>query len=134
MIKEVIKRIMSGIAAGGLATFIVVTVFMLKDDVISATILWFNMLGGFGIGIYSAVSSLIFESESWSRLKQLCIHFPMSFSVYFLIAVPLDWVPFTIWTVILVLVALILYYSLFWLGFWIYAKKQAAKLNDELKK
>jgi len=134
MIGDILKRGFMGIAFGGLATFIAITILMLHDAEIVATEVWFHMLGSYGLGIYFSVASLIFENENWSLLKQLCIHFPLSIAVFFLIAVPLGWVPFTIWASLLALGAFTFYYSIFWIGFWIYAKKQTGKLNEELNK
>lgn len=134
MIREIIKRIFSGIACGGIVTFIAVTILMIKDIAIHPAMMWFQMLGSFIVGIYFGVSSFIFENDNWSRLKQLCVHFPLSVIVFLIVALPLEWVPFTIWSILLSIVMFMFYYGLFWSGFWLYYKIQAKKLNDELNK
>jgi len=134
MIKQIIKRILSGIAAGGIATFIAVTILMIKDITISSTMMWFQMLGSFIVGIYFGLSSFVFENDNWSRLKQICIHFPLSVLVFFTVALPLGWIPFASWAVLASIVMFMFYYAIFWCGFWLYYKFQARKLNDELNK
>ncbi|HLR02690.1 MAG TPA: DUF3021 domain-containing protein [Virgibacillus sp.] len=134
MIKETLKRALFGIAGGGIATFIAVTVLMIKDIPISPTMMWFQMLGSFIIGIYFGVGSFIFENDNWSRLKQICIHFPMSVIVFYSLALPLRWIPMTVRAILLGIVLFMAYYAIFWCGFWIYYKIQAKKLNEELKK
>lgn len=134
MIKEIIKRILFGIACGGIVTFITVTILMIKDITIAPTMMWFQMLGGFIVGIYFGISSFIFENDNWSRLKQICTHFPLSVIVFLSVALPLGWVPFTVWALMLSLIMFMVYYGIFWCGFWVYYKIQARKLNDELNK
>ncbi|HLQ71368.1 MAG TPA: DUF3021 domain-containing protein [Bacillota bacterium] len=134
MIKQIIKRILSGIAAGGIATFIAVTILMIKDITISSTMMWFQMLGSFIVGIYFGLSSFVFENDNWSRLKQICIHFPLSVLVFFTVALPLGWIPFASWAVLASIVMFMFYYAISWCGFCLYYKFQARKLNDELNK
>lgn len=134
MIKEIIKRVLFGVACGGIVTFIAVTILMIKDIEISPTMMWFQMLGSFIVGIYFGISSFIFENDNWSMLKQICVHFPLSFIVFLGIALPLEWIPLSVWAVLVSILMFMFYYGMFWSGFWLYYKIQAKKLNDELNK
>ncbi|WP_217587250.1 DUF3021 domain-containing protein [Lentibacillus saliphilus] len=133
MMKHLIKRLITGIAAGGLVTFFFVTIFKFNHMTLSADILWYNMIGSFAVGIYFATSPLVFEYDQWSPLKQTVIHFILSIIVYYSIALPLGWIPITTPAIIISVVLFILLYALCWIGFKIYFKRMAEDLNKVIK-
>src|SRR5690625_1495292 len=95
MVSEVLKRSMIGIAFGGIITFGALTI--MKFLTIEATIneVWTNMFGSFIIGIYFGLSSFILDKNTWSPLKRTVIHYCLSLVVYYCIAIPVGWIPFT---------------------------------------
>ncbi|MBY7142167.1 DUF3021 domain-containing protein [Virgibacillus sp. NKC19-3] len=134
MIVEALKRVTSGIAVGGVWTFVVLSI--LKFNHIEATVsdIWISMLGSLIIGIYFGLSSFIFEVDNWSHLKTTAIHFSLSIAVYFIIAFSAEWVPFTPFAIITSALIWILIYILVWTGWFIYFKKIEASLNEEVRK
>ncbi|UJL46837.1 DUF3021 domain-containing protein [Virgibacillus sp. NKC19-16] len=134
MIVEALKRITAGIAVGGIYTFVVLS--FVKFYGVDATVseIWLGMLGSLVVGIYFGLSSFIFEVHDWSYLKQTVIHFSLSITVYFIIALSAGWVPFTPLAILSSALVWIAFYTLVWTGFYIYFKKVEASLNEELRK
>lgn len=134
MMIEVLKRMTTGIAVGGLFTFIVLSFVMFYEVEASVQQIWISMLGSFAIGIYYGLASFIFEVNEWSYLKQTFIHFLLSIVIYFIIALSTGWVPFTLSAIIISGLVWIIIYTLVWAGFYQYYKKVEATLNEELQK
>ncbi|MFD2131473.1 DUF3021 domain-containing protein [Pseudogracilibacillus auburnensis] len=134
MIIEVLKRLMSGVAWGGIFTFLALTVLMLYDMNPDVSIIWLYMLASMILGMYFGLASFILEREDWSPLKKIVIHFLLSSTVYFAIAIPIGWVMFTPIAIVLTFILFIIVYILFWSGFQAYYKKVEASLNNTLKK
>src|SRR5690606_27353662 len=95
MIKEILKRSLVGIAFGGIATFIALTIIKFSHIEQSAAEVWNHMLASMLLGVYFGIASLIYETDKWNPLKKTIIHFGLSISAYFLIALPVGWIPFT---------------------------------------
>ncbi|MCK0471680.1 DUF3021 domain-containing protein [Halalkalibacter sp. APA_J-10(15)] len=134
MIVEAVKRMMTGIAFGGLITFIVLTIIHFNDIETTIFYVWASMLCSFIIGIYFGLSSFIFEANDWSLLKQTVIHFMMSISFYFIIALIVGWVPLTVLAILLTSLIFILFYALMWTGYYLYYKRIEKSMNDSLSK
>lgn len=131
---NIVRRIYSGIAWGGVATFIAITILMMNDVTPPIQTIWVYMSYGFVLGIYFGLASLIFESDRSSPLKKTAIHFSLSIVVYFAIALPNAWVPLHPLAIGTAVVAFIIVYGLFFTGFHLYYKKLAETLNQSLKK
>lgn len=134
MIIEVLKRLMSGIALGGICTFLALTLLMIYDMNPDVWTIWLYMLASMILGMYFGLASFILEREDWSPLKKVVIHFLLSSTVYFAIAIPIGWVMFTPIAIVLTFILFIIVYILFWFGFQVYYKKVEASLNNTLKK
>lgn len=134
MIFEVVKRIFNGIAWGGLVTFFALTLLMINDINPDVSTIWLHMLASMVFGIYYGFAAYIFVIDSWSPLKKTIIHFSLSITVYYLIGLPIGWVPPTPFAIILSAVVFLLLYILFWFGFTQYYKKVESSLNDSLQK
>ncbi len=134
MIVEVLRRVFTGIAWGGLVTFFALTVLMINDINPDVSTIWLYMLASFVIGIYYGLAAFIFAIESWSPLKKTLIHFFLSMIVYFSIALSIGWVPPTFLAISLTTVVFIVIYSVFWGGYTLYYKKIEESLNDSLDK
>lgn len=134
MIKDIFKRGLAGVACGGIATFIALTIMKFAHIEASIAEVWNHMLASFGIGIYFGIASLIFENEHWSALKQVLIHYSLSIIVWLSIALPAGWVPAHLLSVIIGVLIFTVLYGIYWLGFFIYFKKIATSMNEELRK
>lgn len=132
MIGEIVRRTMIGIAYGGLATFIALTILLIQDITPPIQMIWSSMFGSFLLGIYFGVSSLIFELEKWSPLKMTLVHFTASVSLYYLLALPIGWVPVEFVAIAVSFVIFVFIYAVFWYGFWSYHKRMAWKMNEQL--
>lgn len=131
---KIARRMYSGIAWGGVATFIAITILMVNDVTPPIQTIWSYMSFSFVFGIYFAFSSLILETDKWNPLKKTSIHFTLSIVVYFLIALPNDWVPLHPLAIGTAILMFIIIYVLFFTGFHFYYKKLAQTLNQSLKK
>lgn len=131
---ELFQRAFSGIAWGGLVTFLALTVLMMNDINPDVSIIWLYMLASMVLGIYFGLASLIFIKDGWSPLKKTVIHFSLSISVYYVIALPIGWVPLTPLAIIGSAFVFIFTYILFWFGYTLYYKKVEDSLNKSLSK
>lgn len=125
---------MNGIAWGGIVTFIAITLLMINNINPDISTLWLYMLASMFFGVYFGLSSFIFMLQHWSPLKQTIVHFILSISVYYTIALPLGWVPINPRAILYSSLMFILVYALFWSGYTIYYKKIEVSLNKSLNK
>lgn len=131
---EVLKRMMFGVASGGIFTFIALSIFMIFDINPPVSTIWLYMLASFILGIYFGIASFIFEREDWSPLKKTTIHFLVSITVYFSISIPIGWILFTPFSIIITFFIFIFVYILFYFGFHLYYKRIETSLNESLHK
>ncbi|RWZ54597.1 DUF3021 domain-containing protein [Halobacillus fulvus] len=129
---SIIERIWIGLGFAGIVNFIAVTILMLNSVDVGMGELWGNMLGSFIIGVYFSVASLIFEKESWSPLKQTCIHLTMSLAVFYTLAGVVGWVPFEWLPLLISTVIFIAIYFVFWFFIGLYLKKMTSELNKNV--
>lgn len=134
MIKEALRRSIYGIAMGGIATFIAITILKFTGTHVTVSEIWFHMLLSFILGIYFGLSSLIFSENGMSILKQTVIHFMLSIVVYFIVAFIGEWVPFTPFAIIISALIFTAIYSFYWTGYYLYYTKVAEKLNENLNR
>ncbi|GAJ97476.1 DUF3021 domain-containing protein [Geomicrobium sp. JCM 19055] len=134
MIRELFFRILAGIAAGGFIMFIALTILMINDINPSSHYLWTQMLGSILMGIYFAISALIFENDSMSLLSATAIHYALSIVVWFTIAYAVGWFPFSMTAVAIAISTFTILYCIHWFCFYLYYKRMENKLNQSLKK
>lgn len=92
-------------------------------------------IGSIIVGIGFTVPSLIYSRESLGRGMQTLIHMGTGFFIYFLVALNLGWIPVEFgWqmTVLSILIAIIFAFAI-WFGFYLYNKREAQKLNQQLE-
>lgn len=131
---EVVKRTIAGISFGGIYFFVVLTILNAQTMNIPVSKLWVDMMGCLIIGIYFGVSSLIFDIERWSRLKQTVTHAILSLIIFFPIAIGLGWIPLDVPVMITCFIIFIAAYALFWFGAWWYYRKLTQSMNDLVRK
>lgn len=134
MMIEILKRGMIGVAFGGIYTFVALTIIKFNHIEVSISEVWTHMLASLILGIYFGLSSFIYENERWSPLKKTVIHFSLSIIVFFLIAIPIGWIPFQILSILLGILLFIIMYSLYWTGYYLYFKKMENDLNEQLQR
>jgi|SRR5690625_332780 len=133
MIIEILKRSMIGIAFGGIYTFIALTIMKFNHMEGTISEIWTHMLASFILGIYFGVSSLIYENEGWSPLKRTITHFILSIIIYFIIAIPIGWIPSHPLAIILSIFIFIGIYSLYWTGYFLYFKNIEVSMNKHFQ-
>ncbi|QKY71080.1 DUF3021 domain-containing protein [Lentibacillus sp. CBA3610] len=135
MIVEAIRRSFMGIALGGIITFVALTIVVVTGTEAPVSQVWLYMLCSFILGIYFGLASFIFEDNGWSELKKTVLHFIMSITVYFIIALFMaNWIPFSIPAILLSFLGFIVIYALFWIGYYLYYKKVEESMNANLSK
>lgn len=130
---EMVKRSMTGIAIGGIITFGALTILMIKQIEAPITTIWLYMLASLIMGIYYGLASFIFERDQWSPLIKTVVHFILSISLYFMIALSLGWVPFTFIAISLTSLVFIVLYAIIWTLIQLYYKRVESHLNKNLQ-
>ncbi|MBB6451378.1 RsiW-degrading membrane proteinase PrsW (M82 family) [Geomicrobium halophilum] len=134
MLSEIVYRSFGGLGFACLITFIALTALMLQNIEVPIAEVWVHMLGSMILGVYFGVASFIFEIEKWSPLKQVIVHFFLSVTLWFLIAIFMaGWVPLTPLSIVISFCMFVGIYVLFWLGFNAYYKKIEADMNNSVR-
>jgi hypothetical protein len=133
MILEILRRSMLGLAFGGIATFIALTIMRIYEVEATVAEIWMHMGASFILGIYFGLSSLIFGDDDSNIIKKSVIHFFLSYSVWLIIAGTVGWVPFSTGAIIVSTLLFILIYILNLSGWYLYFKKIETTLNDHLQ-
>lgn len=133
MMIEALRRAIIGVGIGGLATFIMLTIFKINSISVTVDEIWGHMLGSLLLGIYFGVGSLIFDKEDWSPLRQIVIHLSLSIIVFFPIALTTGWVPAKPLPILICLITFLIIYALFWFSIRWYLKKMEASMNESIQ-
>lgn len=133
--KTFMTRSILGIFFGSfLAIVTILAVIYIGDRAtLDAAILGKNALGTVFCGWFFTVTPLLFENEKLTLPVQTTLHFLSVTILYFIVAFIIGWIPFTVKGFIGMLGIFIIFYSIIWFSFYMYFRKQAAKLNEELK-
>ncbi|WP_035666057.1 DUF3021 domain-containing protein [Halalkalibacter akibai] len=131
---EAVRRSILGLGFSAVFTFVALTIMMLQDVQVSVSIIWMNMLGSMVMGIYFGVSSMIFDVDHWSPLKQTTIHFLLSISVWLPLAMLIGWLPFNVIPIIVGIGSFIVVYVIFWSGSYFYFKRLEHEMNQSVKR
>lgn len=136
---KVLKMIGSGIAMGcTICIFILILGSIIAgDDFLAMSTERFvtQAIGCMVVGMGFSVPSLIYESERIGRGIQAVIHMGTGFFIYFLVALNVGWIPVEFgWqmTVVSILVAIVFAFVI-WAGFYLCNRREAKKLNQQLK-
>ena len=131
---DVLKRMIAGTSFGGILFFIVLTFLNVQAIEVPVSKLWTDMAASLALGIYFGLSSLMFDIERWSRLKQTVIHGLTSLAVFFPTAIRLNWIPLDRAVMMTCLLIFLTIYALFWFCAWWYYKRLAQSMNEMVKK
>jgi hypothetical protein len=134
-VKVFLFRSMIGIFFGAFLAVIVTNsvVYFGNQDMLDGQTFMKNSLGSVFCGWFFTVSPLYFENTKLRLSQQTALHFATVVVLYFILAFGIGWVPFTLKSFIITLVVFIFSYLMFWTSFYLYFRRQARKLNEELE-
>lgn len=134
MVYKLFQKSVSGVAWGGIITFIALTILMANNINPPIHKIWLYMLMSLLLGVFFGVVSFIFELESWSPLKKTIVHFTLTIVVFFIVALSIGWIPASFWPIVISVIVFVIIYGLYWSGFYFYYKRIENSLNNSLKK
>ncbi|MEK4385730.1 DUF3021 domain-containing protein [Solibacillus sp. FSL W7-1464] len=134
--KGFLNRSIAGIFFGSFLTLVTIflTVYFGEKEVLDSSVLVKNALGLIICGWFFSVTPLLFEMENFTLKMKTVLHFLCVVILYFIVAFVIGWIPFTIKGFFGMLCIFIVFYTVIWLGFYLYFRQQAAKLNEDLNK
>lgn len=149
MFKEIRKRFLLGFPLGifigytitilesilvGTGEFYAVSAFIMQhfSTPLKAVIVQYVCTGI--IGAMFASTSIIFEVDEWSLLKQTIIHFLFTSIVMYICGYVCCWFKHDLLNTVIWFGVFIIFYVLFWIGFTLYYKLKIKKINKELEK
>lgn len=86
------------------------------------------------IGMMFAASSVIFEMENWSLLKQTLVHFIIASVVMYICGYICNWFPLNFKSSAIWFAVFIGFYLIFWIGFTVYYRVIIRKINNAMDK
>ncbi|WP_338448422.1 DUF3021 domain-containing protein [Niallia oryzisoli] len=134
--KTLILRSFIGMFFGGFITVVYSNVLILFGgfEMLDGSLFVKNSIGSILCGWFFTVSSMYYENRNLKLYQQTLFHFFTIMILYFIVAITIGWIPFTIKSILLTLLISIFVFTIFWFAFYLYFKNQARKLNDDLKK
>lgn len=129
-------RSMIGIFYGAFLAVILTNSFVYfgGQDVLDGQLFLKNSLGSIFCGWFFTVSPLYFEITNLRLIQQTVLHFITVFILYFILAFGIGWIPFTLKSSLIALAIFLTLYSISWIGFYLYFKRQVQRLNAELNR
>ena len=147
MKKEVAKRAIMGFIYGvfiGQTILIIESLFMrdgnfyavsaslleLAGTKIAAVIIQYFLTGI--IGTTFAATTVIFEMDNWSLLRQTILHFIIVSIVMYIAGFLCGWFPHTVVSTLIWFGVFVVVYLIFWICFSMYYKNKVKKINEAL--
>ena len=137
MIKLVMKYLLHGIAWGCMcmtAVYIVIDLFSpggLHFDNVSFTT---NAMGSILVGVAAGTTPIVYEFDRLRAWQQVLIHAVVCQGVFIPVAFWLEWLPAWSGTAIVMSVVWsVVFFWVIWLGFYLYHRHEANKINRKLK-
>ncbi|MCM3742378.1 DUF3021 domain-containing protein [Oceanobacillus luteolus] len=91
-----------------------------------------NSLACIFCGWFFAVTPLIFEIKSLKLVQQTALHFISAVILFFILSLNVGWIPFNLTSILLFAGLFLFIYVGIWIGFYLYFRNEAKKLNDDL--
>ena len=146
--KEVAKRAILGFIYGvfiGQTILIIESLFMrdgnfyavstslleLAGTKIAAVIIQYFLTGI--IGTTFAATTVIFEMDNWSLLRQTILHFIIVSIVMYIAGFLCGWFPHTVVSTLIWFGVFVVVYVIFWICFSMYYKNKVKKINSHLQ-
>ena len=147
MKKEVAKRAVLGFIYGVFIgqTILILESLMMRDGnfyavsnsllelagtKIAAVIIQYFLTGI--IGLTFAATTVIFEMDSWSLLRQSITHFIITSIVMYVAGFLCGWFPHTVASTLIWFGVFVFVYLIFWICFSLYYKNKVKKINEAL--
>lgn len=131
--KTILFRSMIGIFFGAfLAVLLTNLVVLTGDSTLDGQQYLKNSLGSIFCGWFFTVSPLYFENTKLRLSQQTTLHFLTVIVLYFLLAFGIGWVQFEWSSFFIAIAGFIGFYIIFWTSFYLYFRRQAKQLNEEL--
>lgn len=132
--KTFLGRSMIGIFYGAFLAvlFTNAVVYFGEREVLDGPLFLKNSLGAVFCGWFFTVTPLYFEIKNLRLIHQTLLHFITVFILYFILAYGIGWIPFTVRGTMIALGIFLVCYTISWIAFYLYFKKQADTLNAEL--
>lgn len=108
-------------------------IYMNGTEVLDGSLFLKNSLGSIFCGWFFSVTPLYFEIGKLRLLQQTVLHFVTVAILYFILSIGIGWIPFEMKSVLAFTGLFIVIYTLIWIGFYLYFKNEAKKLNDDLR-
>ena len=86
------------------------------------------------IGLTFAATTVIFEIDEWSLLRQSIIHFIITSIVMYISGFLCGWFPHTVASTLIWFGVFVVIYFIFWICFSLYYKHKVKKINEEINK
>ena len=134
--KTFLQRSLIGIFFGGFLAVVFTNSMVWFGDatVINGELFVKNSLGAIFCGWFFTVTPLYFESKKLNLTQQTLLHFLTVIVLYFILALGIGWIPFTVKGIFSMLAMFLVFYGIFWVAFYLYFKNQAKILNEDLRK
>lgn len=133
--KTFLFRSMIGIFYGSFLAVLLtnIGIYFGEYEVLDGFLFFKNSLGTISCGWFFTVSPLYFEIQSLRLAQQTLLHFITVFTLYFILAYGIGWIPFTFKATLIALGIFLALYFISWIAFYFYFKRQAEALNAELE-
>lgn len=131
--KKFLFQSVMGILFGAFIAVLITNIVYLKGShLLDGELFLKNSLACLFCGWFFSVTPLFFEIKRLKLLQQTILHFVSVAILYFLLSFRIGWIPFTLKSILLFSGLFLLIYAGIWLGFYLYFRNQAKKLNDDL--
>jgi Protein of unknown function (DUF3021) len=110
-----------------------IIIYFGEQSVLDGSLFLKNSFGTIFCGWFFSVTPLYFESKSMSLPLQTLLHFLTVTILYFILALGIGWIPFTIQSILFTFILFSVVYTIIWVCFYLYFKNESKKLNEELK-
>ena len=84
------------------------------------------------LGTTFAATTVIFEMDNWSLIRQTLLHFIITSIVMYIAGFLCGWFPHTVVSTLIWFGVFIVVYVIFWISFSSYYKKKVQKMNEAL--
>ena len=86
------------------------------------------------IGANFSTSSIFFEIDKWSLLKQSVLHFVLTSVLMYIVGFVCGWFPHNIQSTLVWFGVFLVIYIIFWISFFLFYKKKTCEINKSLEK
>nr|WP_082236057.1 DUF3021 domain-containing protein [Halobacillus massiliensis] len=133
--KKFLFRSLIGVFFGAFITVFATSAFIYfaEHPSIDSAAFLKNAFGYIFCGWLFSVTPLYFEIRSLSLPMQTALHFLTVTTIYLLLGLGIGWIPFNLNHFLIYLAISIAVYTIAWIGFYLYFKKESKRLNKDLE-